>query len=97
MDSAPEQFELNNDVAPKVARFYNELGMKLIDEDEWQNMDHQFGGAGDTKARFRNVLETWWTSTPKQHCTWKSIVEALESNGMKQNRLAYDIKTKYKL
>ena len=97
MDNAPEQFELNNDVAPKVARFYNELGMKLVDENEWQNMDHQFGGAGDTKARFRSVLETWWTSTPKQHRAWESIVEALESNGMKQNRLAYDIKTKYKL
>jgi len=91
MDDIPKQSEINNDVAPKVAAFYSELGMKLIDENEWRNMDHQYSGASDTKGQFRNVLNTWWTSTPKQNRTWEYIVEALNSNGMQQNRVAQNI------
>lgn len=94
MENAPEQLEINNDVAPKVAIFYTELG--LIDEDQLQSMEYQSSGAGDTKARFRHVLNLWWTCTPRQHRTWKCIVEALESKGMKQNRVARAIREKYK-
>ena len=97
MNDPPKISELNNDVAPGVATFYNELGMKLLDETVWLNMNHQLSGASDTKDRFLNVLRTWWITTSKQNRTWECIVEALKSNGMKQIRVAYDISTKYNL
>jgi len=95
MDDTPKQSEINDDVAPKVATFYSKLGLKLIDENEWQNMDHQYSGASDTEGQFRNVLSTWWTSTPKQNRTWEYIVKVLNSNAMKQNRVAQGISKKY--
>ena len=95
MHVAPKPREISNDVAPKVATFWYELGMKLIDEDELMNMHHQYSGTGEAKSQFHNVLNAWWTQTRKQCRTWECIVDALESKGMRQNGLAQTIKTKY--
>ena len=94
MDVAPKPREISNDVVPKAARLWYEIGMNLISEDVLLNMDHQFGGTGDTNDQFRTVVNAWWTSTEKQNRTWECIVEALDSNGMKQHRLANELRKK---
>lgn len=96
MDSIPLARDMGNDVVPVMASYWFELGQQLdIDLDQLNVIDHQYGSAGNVQERYRRLLHDWWDQTLEQDRTWECIVNALESNRMKQYQLANQIKGKY--
>lgn len=96
MDSAPRARDTSNDIIPYMASHWFELGQVLdIDLDQLNIIDHQYGSAGNVQERCRRLLYDWWEQTLAQDRTWERIVNALESNRMKQYQLANQIRMKY--
>ena len=96
MDSIALLRDTSNDVVPSMACYWFELGQALdIDLAQLNIIDHQHGSAGNLQERYRRLLCGWWEQTLEHDRTWECIVRALESNSMKQQKLANQIKEKY--
>ena len=96
MDSIPRLRDTSNDVIPSMVCHWFELGQELgIDLDQLNIIDHQYGSAGNLQEHYRRLLYDWWEQTLEHDRTWERIIEALESNSMRQHKLANQIREKY--
>ena len=94
LDSEPELPDLMNEVAAEIPGRWRDMGLQL-------GLDHRVLetiakiSQGDSNFCFSNVFTRWknQTSTTDPY-TWSTIVQALETPAVGEERLAYKIKSK---
>lgn len=96
MDTDARARDTSNDVVPSMACHWFELGQALdIDCDQLNIIDHQYGSAGNVQERYHRLLHEWWEQILEHDRTWERVVNALESNSVKQHQLANQIREKF--
>ena len=88
LDSQPELPDLMNEVAAKIPSKWRDVGLQL-------GLDHgvldgiAFISPGDTHRCYSNVFTRWKNQDSTAHPrTWSTIVQALESRAVGEERLA---------
>ena len=94
MDSQPELSDLMNDVASKIPSKWRDIGPWLgLDQGVLQGIASI--SLGDTNLCYFNVFSRWKTQNSTTHpYTWSTIVQALQTPAVGEERLADKIKNK---
>ena len=93
LDSEPELPDLMNKVAAKIPGKWKDVGLQLgVDQGVLEGIASI--NQGDTNLCYSNVFTRWKSQNSSTHPhTWLTIVRALESPAVGENRLADEIKS----
>ena len=94
LDSVPELPDLMNEVAAKVPSKWRDVGLQLgVDQSILDGITTI--SQGDTNLCYSNVFTRWKNQNSTTHpYTWSTIVQALQTPAVGEERLADKIKNK---
>ena len=90
MDSRPSKKKLLDHVVSRVAPHWYDLGITLLNEDQESHLDIIESGHGNDKEECCKKMFWYWLST-NTSATWKQLLEALRSPGVKLPVVAADL------
>ena len=92
LDSEPELPDLMNEVAAKIPSKWRDIGLQLgVDQGALKEIAAI--SPGDTNLCYTNVFTRWKNQNSMTHpYTWSTIVHALQTRAVGEERLAYEIR-----
>ena len=94
LDSEPDLPDLINEIAAEIPTKWKDMGQQLgLDQGKIEGI--ALISPGDTNQCYSNVFSMWKNSNSTAHpYTWLTVVQALQTQGVGQERLAAKIKNK---
>lgn len=93
--SKPLLKDLHNIVAPKVAKYWSELGIQLFSEQQLRRLDEiHTAHSNDPRKGCIEMLKHWLNVTPG--ASWDNLICALKAPGLELLGIADDIEKEVK-